>query len=61
MNIPSPQNALTTEPWDLNLDLSHQTRSAALARTSTPAGTPHGSPTRLASTTKALGKSQHLA
>lgn len=54
---PPPQNAPTIEPWALNLDLWQETRSAALIRTSTPAGTPPGCPTRLASTTKASGKS----
>lgn len=53
-----PQSVLTTEPWASNLDLWHQTRSAAPIRTSTPAGTPPGSPPRLALTTKALGMSQ---
>lgn len=51
-----PQSAPTTEPWGSNLELWHQISWAAPIRTSTPAGTSRGSPTRLALTTKVLGK-----
>lgn len=52
-----PQNAPTTEPWASKLGLWHQTRLAAPIWTSMVAGTPPGCPTRLVSTTKALGTS----